>query len=104
MLGVIGLVVGRIAAYDVDDRCVGPAGIVGICDPVCKATAHMQQSKYGFACPAPVSVGSACHHVLLQAENSAHAFGRSDFVDELHLGCAGIGETGVEACVGQCLE
>ena len=104
MLGEIGLMVGCVGAHDVDYRGVGPARVVEIRDAVCQATAHMQQRESGFARHARVAVGRAGDRILLQAENGADAFGQPDFVNELHLGGAGIGETGVESGVNERLE
>ena len=104
MLGEIGLVVGRVGAHDVDHRRVGPPRVVEIREAVGETAAHMQQRESGLARHARISVGRAGHHVLFQAENGAHVFGPPHFVNELHLGRAGIGETGVEPCVGEGFE
>jgi hypothetical protein len=53
---------------------------------------------------APRLMDGIGHGIFLQAEDGAHSGSRSDFVNELHPGGAGIGKTGVETGVGQGFE
>ena len=96
--------VGGIGADDVDHRRVGTARVVKIREAVGEAAAHVQQRERGFTRHARIAIGRAGHHVLFQAEDGAGVFGPPHFVNELHLGRAGIGETGVEPCVGEGFE
>ena len=57
----------------------------------------MQQGDRGPVRHAAVAVGGAGHNALEEAEDGTDGFGLADGGDELHLRCAGIGETGIDA-------
>jgi len=44
---VIWLVIGRVGAYDIDDRCIGSAGVVQHGNPVGEPTADMEKCDCG---------------------------------------------------------
>ena len=64
---------GGVVADEVDDRRVGPAGVVQVGDAVGEAGTEMQQRQRRPAGDPAVAVGGAGDDALEQAEDAAHA-------------------------------
>jgi hypothetical protein len=100
----IGLVVGGVRADDVDDGSIRPAGIVQHGDAVGEAAGDVQEGEGWCALHAPVPVRGTGDDVLLQTQDGTHLVGHADFIDELHLGCAGVRKAGRDPRIHQRLE
>ena len=90
-------VIGGLVADDVDDAGAGPTGVVQVGEAVREAGAAVQQGAAGSLGHAPVAVGAAGDHVLLQAEHAAHPRDAVQRGDEVHLARAGVGEADLDA-------
>jgi len=97
-------VVGGVRADDVDDGSIGPAGIVQHGDAVGEAAGDVQEGEGRGTPHTPVSVRGPGDDVLLQTQDGTHLVGHADFIDELHLGCAGVREAGRDPRIHQRLE
>ena len=104
VLGIIGLMIASVRADDIDDGRIGPARIVHHGDAIAEAAADVQERKGRGARHAGIAIRGACDDVLLQAEDRTHLVGHPDFIDELHLRRAGIGEACRDARIHQRLE
>ena len=104
VLGVIGLMVGSVRADDIDDGRIGPARVVQHGDAIAEAAANMQEREGRRARHARIAVRGARDDVLLQAQDGTHLVGHPDFIDQLHLRRAGIGEACRDARIHQRLE
>ena len=101
---VIGLVIGGVRADNIDDGSIGPASVVQHGDAIGEPAAHMQEGEGWRARHASVSVRGAGDDVLLQTQHGTHLVRHPDFIDQLHLGRAGIGEACRNARIQQCFE
>jgi hypothetical protein len=92
--------IGSVRADDIDygARVVQPG------DAIAEAAADMQEREGRRARHARIAVRSADDDILLQAEDGTHFVGHPDFIDELHLRRAGIGETCRDARVDERFE
>ncbi|GAV33408.1 hypothetical protein ROTAS13_01063 [Roseomonas sp. TAS13] len=100
-LRVIGAVIGRLVAHDIDDAAAGAAGVVQVAESVREAGAAMQQGAGGLPRHAPIAVRHAGHDILLQSQNAAHAGDLVQCRHEMHLAGARIGEACVHARLEQ---
>jgi hypothetical protein len=96
--------IGSVRTDDIDDGRIGPPRAVQHGDAIGEAAANMQEREGRRARHARIAVRGARDDVLLQAQDGTHLFGHPDFIDQLHLRRAGIGEACRDACIHQCLE
>ena len=94
---VMGDVIGRVLAHDVDDRRVGLLRVVQVGEPVAEAGAGVQQGGRRLPGHAAIAVRGAGHHALEQAQHAPHAVDAIQRRAEMHLRGAGIGEAGIDA-------
>ncbi len=90
-----------MVADDVDDRTVGPTGVVQVGQAVAEAGAEMEQGGGGPAGDARVPVGGAGGHALEEGQYRPH---RRDVVEgghEVHLRGTRVHEAGVDTVVDQ---
>ena len=97
-------VIGRLIADDVDDRRLRAARVVQIGEAVGETWPAMQQRRCRLAGHAGIAIGRAGHHALEQAKDAAHAGHAVERGDEVHLGCAGIGEARIDAALQQSMD
>ena len=84
-----------MVANQVDHGRVGTPRVVDVGDAVGKTGPAMEQGGCGFADHAAVAIGAAGDHGFGQAQHAAHACHFVQGGHEMHLGCAGVGKTGV---------
>ncbi len=94
---VVGEMLRRVLAHDVDDRRAGLAGVVQVGEAVGEAGAQMQQRQARPAGHARPAVGRAGRHALEQAEHAGHALHPVQRRDEMHLRSARVREADVRA-------
>ena len=96
---VVGLVIGGIGADDVNDRRIGPAGVVQHGNSVGKPAADMEECDCRRTFHARVSIRRASDDILLQTQDGANIGRKADLVDQLHFGstrvCKAVRDTGI---------
>ena len=94
---VIGEMIGRVIADDIDHRRIAALGVVDIGETVGETGSCVQQGSCRLVGHARIAVGRARDHALEQAEHAAHLRLAVERGDEMHFRCAGIGEADVDA-------
>ena len=87
----------RVVAHDVDDRRPCATRIVEVGEPVRQPWSEMQQRRGRLFRHAAVAIGHPGHRAFEKTEHDPHALDPVERRDEMHLRCAGIAETDLDA-------
>ena len=74
----------------IHDGRVSAARVVEVGETIGKAGPQVKQGGRRLVGHSPVAVRGACHHVLLESENSAHSWHAIECGDEMHFRRAGV--------------
>ncbi len=88
--------------HDVEYRAPGTTGVVQIGQAVPEPRPQMEQGRRRSAGHAGVPVGRPGGHALEKSEDTPHVDHFIEGGDEVHLGCSGVHEAGVDPAHYQC--
>ena len=100
-LGIQRLVIDRVITDDVDHRHLALARVMQIGQAIAQSAAQVQQRGRRLVGHARIAVGRTGGHTLEQGQHRTHARLAVEGGNEVHLAGAGVGETDLDAGIGQ---
>ena len=101
--GIEAKVVRRVVANHIDDRRPRSPCVVQIGEPICESRTEVQQRRRGPIRHATVAIRRAGYHILLQAEDTAHARLVVERRDKMHFRRSGVRKADAHTVVEQCV-